>query len=685
MTRLGRFSYFWAEGVLIAAVLLVVAAAAIGASIFDRAQPFDISDADSEVERAYSQIEQETGRQAEPETLLVVEPAEAATAVAQRLSGIEGIASVESPSDRGGLLSLGKTSALVLGYSAPGEPRLEIGERVSDEFAGTDGVTAGGLTVAAHAFSEQTDEDTRRIELLAAPFLLIILLLVFRSPIAAGLPLALSAASIVLTFAILRLLSSSVDIDIFSLQVVTGLGVGLAVDYSLFILARFRNEIRRNEGYYLAVLRTMATAGRTVAFSSLTVAAALASLILFPNQFLSSTGIAGALVAVLSGVLAITVLPAALALLGPRVDPGYESAPAGKAEPDPLSGGSRFWESAGRAVIRNPAAIAGLATAVLVGVASLALDGRLTTPDAGVLPEGESARQVADAIDERFPGIAPNRMIVVMPPETSPEDASKTRLELLGSNGVEMVSGVRTLPGGSLTLTAFTPTDPLSELGQTEIEVARSLPLPPGTLIAGRAAELADQKQSIDETSPLVVAIVVATTFLLILLATRSVVLPVIGILLNLLTVFAAYGLTVWLFQTETTAELLGTVAQQGIDISIPILAFAVIFGLSTDYGIFLFSRIGEARRTAASEEEAIIRGLALTGRLITTAAVIFSIAVGAFAFSDLVTVKEFAVAVSLAVLIDATIVRCALLPAILRMLGGRAWSGPWKEPPPAH
>lgn len=684
MRTLASLTYLRAGTISLVTLLVVLAAAPFAAGVFERTEPFDISDPDSEVERAYASYEEAVGVDSEPEVLLLVEPGAGAgrsapipatAAAAERLKSIGGIGTVERAPRRSELVSADGAAALVVGFLEAGANRVTAGEAVAEAFADDPQVTAGGISVAAYQIGEQTEEDTRRIELYAAPFLLLLLLAVFRSAVAAALPLALGAVSILLTFAALSGLATVMDIDLFSLQVVTGLGVGLAIDYSLFIIARYRSELRAGRGYEEAQRRTMATAGRTVAFSALTVAAALAALVIFPNQFLRSTGVAGGLVALLSGGAALVVLPALLALLGARVDPGFAgSSDEDDPPPEPLGGGSDFWRGLAARIGRHPLPVAAVTLTAMVAIGLPGLGGRLTTPDAGSLPAGESARQVADAATERFPQLPATRLSVVIPVDGAGTEEARARV--LGLPDVVEVTEPAPLdPQRALSVVAAT-VDPLSEEGQELVAEVRAAPWPEGTLIGGRAAELADQQQSIEAHAIAVVALIVATNLLLVFLTVRSVVLPLVAILLNALTVFAAYGLMVFLFETDATAELLGAGRQTGIDISVPILAFAVVFGLSTDYGIFLFSRIAEARRGGLDPGAAIAEGLSRTGRLITSAAVIFAVAVGAFAFSDLVIVKEFAVAVSIAVLLNATLVRGLLVPAVLTMLGGRAWRG---------
>jgi uncharacterized membrane protein YdfJ with MMPL/SSD domain len=681
---LAQFTYLRAGRIALGAVLLLALAVPLAADVFNRVEPFDISDPDSEVERLNRAYEEASGQRPEPEVLLLVEPGgrvdsrtgrRTVEETAARLERLPGIARVVTPSSDPGLVADDGRAALLLGFLRADQGRVEAGERVEEAFEGDPEIEAGGLAVAAHQIGLQTEEDTRRIELYAAPVLLLLLLIVFGSPLAAALPLLLSGFSIVLTLALLALLSSIVDIDVFSLQVVTGLGVGLAIDYSLLVLARYRTELRRGDGTRAAQTATMTTAGRTVAFGALTVATALAALIIFPQQFLSSTGIAGAAVALISGAAAIFVLPALLALLGTRLDPGLRRAGRGEDPPaEPLSGGSAFWTRLSRRVMNRPVPFATLALALMLMLASPALDSELTTPDARVLPEERSARGVNEAVATRFGGLGEGRLPILVSPASAGATVEEARARIESDPRVEAVTPSERLEDGSRYLVALSELDPLSRKAQDLLEATRAAPWPPGTLVGGRSAELIDQRASIAAGAPLVIAIVVITNLLLVLVMARSVVLPLVSIGLNALTVAASYGIMVALFENEASAELLGTTAQDGVDISVPVLAFAVVFGLSTDYGIFLFSRIREARANQPSEVAAITEGLARTGRVITSAAIIFSVAVGANVFSDLVIVKEFAAAVAIAVLLDATVVRGLLVPAVLRLLGARAW-----------
>ncbi len=666
MRAVAKATYLRAWTVLLAALVILIAAAAIAADIFERVDPFDISDSDSEVERAYAQIEDATGQSPDPEVIVLVDPGADAAAAERALMEVDGIASVAGPgaSPR---LTAADGHALVVGYLDPGANRVEVGEDAAVAVADLPGVEAGGTAVAAYQVGERSEDDSRQIELLAAPLLLILLLIVFRTLVAAVLPLLVAAMTIVVTFAALRLLTGLTQVDLFSLQVVTGLGVGLAIDYSLFVIARFREEIAGADpvDYRDAHLRTLRTAGRTVAFSALTVAAALAALTVFPQPFLHSTGIAGALTALFAGLTSLLALPAVLALLGPSIN-------RFAVRRDPLGGGigarSSFWRRLPTLVCRAPIISIIVGAAAMLALASQMLGVELTTPDARALPAADSARVVRASLDESFAELPTTVLHAIVPAGGAGEIAD----ELAALPDVTDVS--RTDLGDQrIAIRVESGVDPLSDAGQDLVAAVREA-VPTGTAVGGRAAELTDQRASVRDHAPEALVILLVTNLLLVAAMTRSLLLPFLAVAMNLLSVAAALGAMSALFTTGWCADLLGTDAVSGIDISVPVLAFAVAFGLSTDYGIFLLSRVKEARAGAAGEREAIIEAVASSGRLISASAVLLAIAVGAFVFSDLVIIKEFAIAIAIAVLLDATVVRGLLIPAFLRLLGAAAW-----------
>lgn len=667
MSAVAKFTYLRAWTVLVAAVVVLTGAAVLAVDIFDRVDPFDISDPSSDVERASAQLEDATGGSAEPGVVLLVNQDGDVAAAASALSTVDGIATVKGPEVSPVLVS-DDGQSLVLGYLSPGASPVDVGEDAEEAVSDLPAVSAGGTAVASHQVGVRSEDDSRKIELLAAPLLLLLLLLVFRTFIAAILPLVVAGFTIIITFATLRLLTDLTQIDLFSLQVVTGLGVGLAIDYSLFVIARYREEIGAGgEGtdYRQAQLRTLQTAGRTVAFSSLTVGAALAALIVFPQPFLHSTGIAGSLTALFAGLTSLLVLPAILALLGPSINRF-----AVRRAAHPSSRG--LWSRLPVIVCRRPVISILIGAATMLVFAGQVVGVQLTTPDARELPPEDSARLVAEAALEDFPGLPLTRLYALVSAEGDAGPARLTKA-LKAVPGVTAVDRAVELGDDTFHLSISSGYDPLSEAGQDLVADVRDV-LPDDSLVGGRAAELTDQRASIRDHIPEAILILVVTNLLLVAAMTRSLILPFLAVAMNVLTVAAALGVMSAVFTTDWSAELLGTDAQAGIDISVPILAFAVAFGLSTDYGIFLLARIREARTTAGSEREAIIEGVSSSGRLISASAALLAVAVGAFAFSDLVIIKEFAVAIAVAVLLDATVVRGLLIPAFLRLFGRAAW-----------
>ena len=511
MGALAKFTYLRAGSVLVAALAVFAAACALSFDIFDRVDPFDISDPDSEVVQASRAFESVTGRTAEPGVVLLVdssaddEAQDNAAAGARALRTVPGIAKVTMPGSNPILSSEGGEQSLVLGYLEEGAGRVEVGEAVEERFAGMPGVLAGGTAVAAHQVGVGAEDDTRRLELYAAPLLLLLLLFVFRGLIAAMLPLLVAAFSILLTFAVLRLITEVSAVDLFALQTVTGLGTGLAIDYSLFILARYREELRSGATYEEAQSTALRTAGRTVAFSALTVATALASLIAFPAPFLHSTGIAGALTALFAGLTALLVLPATLAMLGASVN---RFSIRGEQAVSSQEGTNGLWERLPGLVCRRPASTIVVAAFVMLALASQALGIDLKTPDAGELPRTASSRVVAESIGE-FEEAFPTQLYALVPTGSFGEETFGA--EIAAVTGVTSVSKPKPLDVELETVFIAGEPDPLSDEGQTLVSAVGDR-LPPDSLLGGRAAEQADQRSSIFDHAPLVIAIVLTTT-----------------------------------------------------------------------------------------------------------------------------------------------------------------------------
>jgi uncharacterized membrane protein YdfJ with MMPL/SSD domain len=547
-------------------------------------------------------------------------------------------------------------------------------ERLSDALAGERDVTLGGGAITQQEVGGQVQEDLARAELLAFPALFLLSLLFFRGLVAALLPLLVGGISIVGTFLAIRLVNEGVGISVFAINLVTGLGLGLAIDYSLFMVSRYREELARVGPGAEALRATMATAGRTVLFSALTVAAALASLLVFPQRFLYSMGIGGVIVALVAAGTALLVLPALLAALGPRVN---ALAPRRwqRTETDERAG---FWYRLSRGVMRRPGRVA-VATATLLVVLGLPFTGiRFTGIDASVLPGGTGSRVVEEALRTDFPA---NRTTPVYVAVRAPRsDAAAVRgyaAGLRGLPGAAAVAEPRPAGGGLWRVDVTARGTELSGSAKELVRNVRARPAAFDVAVGGATADFLDRQSSLAAHLPIALAIVAATTFAILFLMTGSVVLPVKAVLMNMLSLSAAFGLLVLIFQDGRLESVLGYRGQGALESTQPVLLFALAFGLSTDYGVFLLSRIKEARDRGLATRDAVAVGLERTGRIVTAAAALFCVAIGAFATSEIVFIKELGIGTALAVLIDATIVRALLVPSLMALLGRWNWWAP--------
>ncbi|MDQ2700549.1 MAG: MMPL family transporter [Actinomycetota bacterium] len=539
-------------------------------------------------------------------------------------------------------------------------------------------VLVGGLALANEQVNKQVESDLQRAELMVFPILFLLSLVFFRSLVAAALPLMVGALAIVGTFLGLRLAAEVGSISVFALNLTTGLGLGLAIDYSLFIVSRYREEIAKTGPGLPAMKRTMNTAGRTVLFSSLTVAASMAALLIFPQRFLYSMGLGGMLVALISAMVALTLLPAVLTLLGNRVNslaPSFLQ----RREQDESSGHGRgFWYRLPRFVMKRPGPIAAVTALALILLAVPALRMTFAPVDATVLPPGESSRIVQETLAGEFPGGDNETLRIVV--EGEDIQAARSVSEQVGSlKGVTTLRAPQPL-GRDLTLIEADTRDGYMDDSTTRIvDSVRSIEAPDGSVVrvSGDTPRFLDFQESLKQHLPFALLIIVGATLLILFLMTGSVVLPVKSLLMNVLTLGAVFGILVLVFQDGNLTGLLDFEGPGGIDQSTPILILAITFGLSTDYAVFLLSRIKEARDSGFSDSESVAVGIERTGRIVTAAALLFAIAVGAFASGEIVFIKELGVGTALAVLIDATIIRALLVPSLMELLGSRNWWAP--------
>ena len=653
--------------VVIAAVTIALAAGVVGGSVADRLAPYSADDPGTESVRAEKLLERSGARPVVDVVALTDEP-RTVRALAGELRRDRAVGSAT--------IVRGERSAYVAASFRAGVDDSDAAERMIERYEGRPGVALGGDAIANRQANEQVSEDLKRAEMLAFPILLLLSFLFFRSLVAAFLPLLVGGVSIILTFAALRLASDLGEVSVFALNVVTGLGLGLAIDYSLFIVSRYREEIEQHGAGAEALRRTLATAGRTVLFSSLTVAAAMASLLVFPQNFLRSMGLGGAMVALIACAVALVVLPAVLALLGRRVNALAPARLQRAATAEARAEERGPWYRLSRFVQRRPGrvAIASAATLVALGVPFLSID--FTAVDAQVLPDEASANRVDDALNADFPPHRTTASFVAVRKATGAELSAYVR-ELRSVEGVAAVTPPRPAADGLTRVDVVSRSAPLSDNSMRLVEHVRALDPPFAAAVGGPTADFIDLEDSVARHLVVALAIIALSTFAVLFVMTGSVVLPVKAVLMNVLALSATYGLLVLIFQDGRLEGLLGYTSQGAIEITQPIFLLAVVFGLSTDYGVFLLSRIKEARGGGAGDSEAVAIGLQRTGRIITAAALLFCVAIGAFATSKMIFIKQLGVGTAAAVMIDATIVRALLVPSLMELLGRWNWWAP--------
>ncbi|MFZ1155092.1 MAG: MMPL family transporter [Solirubrobacteraceae bacterium] len=601
------------------------------------------------------------------------------------------------------LVSRDGRHTLVLAAFAKQEDSIHAVEHVRAQLAGS-GVRFGGNDIAFEEVNKTTASDLQRAEMLAFPILLLLSFWVFRGLVAAALPLLVGGFAIVLTFILLRLIDQFAGISVFAVNLVTGMGLGLGIDYSLFVLSRYREELAGGLDTHAALLRTLQTAGRTVLYSSLTVAGALASLLVFPIRFLYSMGVGGGIVALAAGAVSLLVLPAVLVALGPRINslsPARLQRSAARTAQASEQGG---WYRFARGVMRRPGLVALVTAVALLAVAAPSLRMALTPADAHVLPASSEARQVAESLTRDFTVDASQTVTIVAhspgPPSAKP-GASKPAVDARTSFGatapVVLTAPIAVIAARTRRIAGAQATEaPPRYVGhgvweieleprgveaapanQALVKSLRTIGPAPALLVGGATAWFVDQKAAIAAHLPLALAILAVVTAGFLFLMTGSLILPLIALLMNLLTVAVAAGLLVLIFQDGHLDSVFGFTPIGGLEESNLVLLFIIAFALSTDYGVFLFGRIKEAHDTGLPTRDAVAYGLERTGRLVTAAALLFCVALGAFATSHIFFVKQLGVGVPLAVAIDATIVRALLVPALMGRLGELTWWAP--------
>jgi uncharacterized membrane protein YdfJ with MMPL/SSD domain len=656
-----------ALGLLFFIVVAVFGAPALG----KLSAPNAFNDPGSQSTLAATQVANATGHDAYPEILALVKapPASGEVAsVARVLRADPGVAAVTvPPPGDSSLTSRDGRQTLIPVVLRAGVDQDGIVDRLTADFRHNPAVALGGDAVAARQSSRQATRDLGLAEAVTFPLLAVLSLLIFRG-LAALLPLAVGTVAVFGTFSVLRLVNIALPLSPFALNLVIGLGLGLAVDYSLLFVSRFREELSRpGASPSDALSATLGSAGRTVSFSAVTVAAAMACLTAFPQRFLVSMGIGGAATALAAAAVTLLFLPPLLRLLAPRL---------GKVRP--AADGAGRWYAFARAVTQRPgrSAIAGIALMLLLAAPAIGI--HWTGIDASVLPTSQSSRMVSDTIAADFPDTGSSPLFVaVTAPARDARAVARYAQELRGINGVQSVTRPQDLGHDTWQISVDVRGTPTSASAQDLVRQARAQPAPFPAAVGGDAAALTDQHAAVTRTLPIALPLLAVLTLLALWLMTGSLVLPVMALLTNAITVAAATGIITFAFQDGHLT--FGSGPQSGIEQTNYLVLAAIVFGLSTDYGVFLLARIKEAGDGGLPGREAIAAGIQRTGSVVSAAAILLAVAVGAFLTANVVFLKELGLGGATAVLIDAFVVRSTLAPAAMALLGRATW---WQPAP---
>ncbi|MEV0441269.1 MMPL family transporter [Streptomyces spectabilis] len=692
--------------VLIVATLVVALMGALGAGAFGKLLGGGFDDPASQSSRARDVIDEKFGGETNLVFLVRAADGRVDSAAAER-SGRALAADLKEEQDLTNVVSYwdakspdlrsedGREAIVLARVKGHDAEQQDNAKGVIDAYAGTyeDTLTvkAGGSAGVSYEMGPQTEEDLVLAETIAVPLILLLLLVVFGTVVSALLPLVIALIAIVGVFAELYVVGSVTDVSVFAINLTTALGLGLGVDYALLMISRFREQLAAGASVEDAVRRTMSTAGRTVAFSAATVAAALAALMVFPQYFLRSFGYSGVGVVLIAALATLFVMPALLNVLGHRVNRGRMP----WAKPGRAGTGTSVWGRLARTVMRRPALTALPVLAVLLAAASPLLGITFGTADERVLPENAQSRQVSTALRENFDGndAAALHVVIDKPVDQDPLASYAVKLSALeGVARVETSTGVyadgrseATGPGNpalgrpaAQQLNVVTSLTPKSDEAKDLVEGVRTAAAPSGTapLVGGADAELVDSNDSIGNRLPLAIGLIAVTTFLLLFLFTGSVVQPLRALVLNMVSLGATIGVMTWIFQDGHLSGLLGFTPQP-METSMTVLMFCVAFGLSMDYEVFVTSRIKELHDLGEDNESAVADGLGHTGRIVSAAAVLLAVSFFAFGTAEISFMQLFGLGSGLAILIDAIAVRGVLVPAAMRLLGRSAWYAP--------
>ena len=692
--KLGHLMYRRRKAAVSLFVIGILAAGGVGSLVFNRLDSGGYSNPKSDSYKVYDYIHK-TLKVTDPTVAIVVDAGETdvsdptvtqkALALEAKIAKEPGVTKTLSYWSSGQPASLKSTdgkAAFILVYGkgdAFSPESSKLGAYFQDHYDGkVDGLTlySGGVGVVGNAITKKISKDLSISEAISIPLTFILLAFVFGALAASAMPLVVGVAAILGAFFILYLISLFTTVSIYALNLTTGMGLGLGIDYALLMVNRFREELHHGNSVEDSLITTLKTAGKTVFYSGLTVFVTLLSLTFFPLPFLKSFGYAGTSVVALAVAGALFGLPPILALVGPKVDKGVIRRSAITPKEDGR------WAQTARMVMKRPVAVVLLALIVLGIFAAPLKNIAFSQGDSRMLPASNPAA-IATAIQaSRFPGQTSNPIeIIVMNGVGKDAEIAAYSAELAKVPGVVAVTPPQTY-GSDIRIVAYESMLPRTPEAQKMIHDVRAVKSPEGTLVGGVAADYTDSQDGIAHTLPWALGWIALSVLILIFIFTGSIILPIKAVLLNFLSLAATMGALTWVFIDGHLQWLVGSFTLTGtLDTSIVILISVVVFGLSMDYELFLLSRIREEHMAGKSNIESVATGLQRSARIITAAAVLLAVVFAAFITSGVTSIKSMGFGVALAVILDATIVRALLVPALMRLFGERNWWAPrWMQ-----
>jgi RND superfamily putative drug exporter len=677
------------KGMVVSFIVGILVAGTVGSMVFSRLDSGGYSNPNSDSWKVYKYLN-ETLKIPDPNIVVVVDTgdlnvsdptvvAKAKTLEANmsKVPGVTRTLSYWSSGNSDALKATDGKAAYVLIYAegdAFSPTNAKMGDYFQINFSGSkDGLTLypGGFSVVGNAINKKIASDLKISEAISIPLTFILLVLVFGAMVASAMPLIVGIAAILGAFFILYLISLITGVSVYALNLVTGMGLGLGIDYALLMVNRFREELHNGKNVNDAIVNMMATAGKTVFYSGLTVLVTLTSLIFFPLPFLKSFGYAGVSVVALAVAGALFGLPPILAIIGSKIDKGTVR----KSAITPKEDGR--WAQTARLVMKRPVGVVVLSLLVLTVLAAPIKNIAFSQGDSRILPASNPAAIATALAAERFTNNVSVVEIIILGGATKTSEVSTYVAKVAEVKGIAGV-GTPIIYGDDIRFAAYQSMLPRSQAAQTMIREIRNIASPTGTLVGGVAADYTDTQEGIAKTLPWALTWIAITVLILLFVFTGSIILPIKAVLLNLISLAATMGVLTWIFVDGHLQWLVGSfTVTGGLDTSIVILIAVVVFGLSMDYELFLLSRIREEHLMGKSNIESVATGLQRSARIITAAAILLAVVFGSFLFSGVTSIKTMGFGVAFAIILDATVIRALLVPALMRLLGERNWWAP--------